>query len=154
MQWSTFWASAHTLNFGSWEFEEESPAKDFPSWPTSENHHLAALLLPNPPRENCNHCPTSSCPPPATVSPNLLLSNLVPTLVLVLEEPCQADEIWTRMLDSRVLGIDGDAGTDFGLKEERSQRSFSLPIFGNYLGDSISGTCKKLELFFAWTEGE
>ena len=33
------------------------------------------------------------------------------------------------MLDSRVLGMEGDAGTDLGLKEKWSQRSSSLPIF-------------------------
>ena len=33
------------------------------------------------------------------------------------------------MLDNRVLGMEGEAGTDLGLKEQWSQRSFSLPIF-------------------------
>ena len=56
------------------------------------------------------------------------------------------------MLDSRVLGMEGDAGTDFGLKNQ-GFNAFFLDL-ANYLGDSISGTCKKLELFFAWTEGE
>ena len=77
------------------------------------------------------------------------LVTVVSTLVFVVEDPCQADEICTRILDSKVRGMEGDAGTDLGLKV-CSSWCVVLPN----LGDSISGTCRKLELFFAWTEGE
>ena len=44
------------------------------------------------------------------------LVTVVSTLVYVVEDPCQADEICTRILDSKVRGMEGDAGTDLGLK--------------------------------------
>lgn len=32
-------------------------------------------------------------------------------------DPCHAEEICTRMLESRVRGIEGEAGTDLGLED-------------------------------------
>ena len=52
-----------------------------------------------------------------------------PTLLLLLDEPCQADEIWTRMFESRVRGIDGEAGTDLGLCEKFFFFHLETPVF-------------------------
>ena len=148
----TFWASAQTLNFGSWEFEEDSPAKHFHRFPVFLKTTWLLCFGRTLGGEAVVAAPLLLVLHLQLVHHLLVQKTLVPTLALVVEEPCQAEEIWTRMLDSRVLGMEGDAGTDLGLKKECSL--FSWPIIGSHLGDSISGTCKKLELFFPWTEGE